>query len=88
MALVRLNLDTSPEIERMQVEGWRDMSPEHKAALVAGLSQAAVDMALAGIRHRYPDAPPREQRLRLAVILLGRDLARQAFPDIDALDEV
>lgn len=81
-----LNLDTSPEIERLQIEGWRRMSAEQKAATVTGLTQMVFDLALAGVRQRYPDASPREQRLRVAVITLGPDLARQAFPEISALD--
>ena len=84
---VPLNLDTSREIERIQVEGWRRMSAEQKASLVTGLTRAAVTMTLAGIRHRHPDASPREQQLRLALITLGPALARAAFPEIDTLDE-
>lgn len=80
-----LNLDTSPEIERLQVEAWQTMSTVRKAALVSGLTQAAVDMTLAGIRQRYPSASPHEVRLHFAVITLGRDLARAAFPDVDRL---
>jgi len=84
---VPLNLDTSREIERIQVEGWRRMSAERKAALVSGLTRAAVTMTLAGIRYRHPHATPREQQLRLALITLGAELARKAFPEIDTLDE-
>lgn len=79
--------DTSPDIERLQIEGWRAMSPSEKAALVAGLTRAAYEMALPGVRHRYPDATPREQFLRLAVLLLGEELARKAFPEAAALHE-
>ena len=53
--------------------------------MVTGLTRAAVAMALAGIRHRHPEASQSEQQLRLALILLGADLARKAFPDIDRL---
>ena len=70
----------------MQIDGWRRMSVEEKAALITGLTDAAVRMTLAGIRHRYPDASPRELQLRLAVIMLGPELARKAFPEIAALD--
>jgi hypothetical protein len=35
---VPLSLDRSPEIERLQVERWRRMSPAEKAALVSGLT--------------------------------------------------
>jgi hypothetical protein len=43
-------------------------------------------MAAAGVRQRHPDASPREQFLRLAVVILGSTLARRAYPDIGVLD--
>jgi len=81
-----LSLDTSPEIERMQIDGWRRMSPAEKAAIVSGLTQAVYDLARAGIRLRHPDASPREQFLRLALLTLGPDLARRAYPEIATTD--
>ena len=78
--------DTSFDVEQRQIEGWRRLSPAEKAALISGLSRAAYDMARAGIRHRYPDAGPREQFLRLGVLLLGDDLARRVYPDVASLD--
>jgi hypothetical protein len=62
------------------------MSAAEKAAVVSGLTSAVYEMARAGIRHRYPNASPREQFLRLAITSLGRDLALQAYPDIALLD--
>ena len=85
MALSPLNDDTSLDIEQRQVEAWRRMTPAEKAALITGLTAAAFDLALAGVRHRYPGATEREHFLRLALITLGPDLARLAYPDIDAL---
>jgi hypothetical protein len=76
-----LSLDTSPDIERRQIESWRQMSPAQKAALVTGLTRAAWEMTAAGVRQRHPDATPREQFLRVAVITLGPDLACLAYPD-------
>jgi hypothetical protein len=58
------------------------MSPAQKAALVTGLTRAAWEMTSAGVRQRYPDATPREHFLRVAVIVLGPDLARLAYPDV------
>ena len=81
-----LAADTAANIERRQVEGWRQMSPAEKASAISGLSQAAYEMALSGVRSRYPDASPREQFLRLAIVTLGFDLARRAYPEIDTLD--
>lgn len=76
-----LALDTPPEIERQQVEAWRRMSPAEKAAIVTGLSRAAYAMTWAGVRHRYSDASPREHFLRVAVVVLGSELAALAYPD-------
>ena len=76
-----LSLDTSPDIERRQVESWRQMSAAQKAAMVTGLTRAAYAMTSAGVRQRHPDASSREQFLRVAVIVLGPDLARLAYPD-------
>ena len=77
--------DTPRDIEQRQIEGWRRMTPSEKADLIVALSQATRDMALAGIRHRYPHASPREQFLRLAMLTLGTELARRAYPEIDRL---
>ena len=82
----RLSLDTSPDIERRQVDAWRQMSAAEKAATVTGLTRAAYAMTAAGVRQRYPDASPREHFLRVAVIVLGPELARLAYPDAAAGD--
>ena len=81
-----LSADTSPDIERLQIERWRQMSPADKAAIVTGLTQAVYDLARAGIRQRYPGASMREQFLRLAMVTLGPDLARKVYPEVATLD--
>ena len=80
---MHLNLDTPQDIEHRQIEQWRRMSAAERAGLVSGLTAMAYELALAGVRHRYPTASPREQFLRLAIVTLGRDLARRAYPEID-----
>ena len=62
------------------------MTAAEKAAMVTGLTEAVYKLARAGIRHRYPNASPREQFLRLAIVSLGPDLARKAYPEIAQLD--
>jgi hypothetical protein len=81
-----LALDTPSDIEQLQINRWRQMTPSEKAALITGLTRAAVAMAAAGVRHRYPNAGPREQFLRRAIVTLGPELARRAYPEIDQLD--
>ncbi len=76
-----LSLDTPPEVERRQIVAWRQMSAADKAATVTGLTRAAFAMTAAGVRQRHPDASPREHFLRIAVIVLGPELARSASPD-------
>jgi len=80
-----LAIDTPPEIEAMQIEGWRRMTAIEKAAIITGLTRATFELALAGVRYRYPVASAREQFLRRAILLYGRDLAARAYPDIDVL---
>lgn len=79
-----LSLDTPFEVERLQIEGWRRMSPAEKAAMVNALTTAAIEMAKAGIRHRHPGESPERHRMRLAEILHGTEIARRLFPDLPA----
>ena len=83
--MARLAADTSAEIEERQIQAWREMSPADKAALVAGLTNATIVLARAGLRERHPGASDRELFLRLAILTLGRDLAGQAYPDARSL---
>ena len=79
-----LAIDTSDEVERRQIEQWRRMSATQKAEIVSGLTQAAYALTFAGVRQRYPNADEREQFLRVALITLGPELARKAYPEIAA----
>ncbi len=81
MSETPLSRDTSPEVERRQIESWRRMSAAQKAAMITGLTRAAYAMTLAGVRHRDPDASPRQHFLQLALVVLGPDLACRAYPD-------
>jgi hypothetical protein len=56
------------------------MSPADKAAAITGLTQAAFDLALAGVRARHPNATPEEERRCLAEILHGPAVAQKLFP--------
>ena len=83
--MARLAADTPVEIEERQIRAWREMSPSDKAALVAGLTNATIALARAGLRERHPGASDRELFLRLAILTLGCDLAEKAYPDAQAL---
>jgi hypothetical protein len=82
----RLADDTPRDIEQRQIEAWRRMPPSEKLSLVMRLSDTVRQLALAGVRQRYPDASPREQFLRLAMVTLGDDLARKVYPEIEVME--
>jgi hypothetical protein len=73
--------DTPFEVEDIQTGIWRRMSPERKAELIVGICAALDDMVVEGVRRRYPNAGPREQFLRRAIVRLGYEHACEAYPD-------
>ena len=76
-----LSTDTTPEIERRQVELWRRLSPAERLRLAADASIAVMNLSLAGVRRRYPHASERECFLRAAAIRLGAETVRRIYPD-------
>ena len=86
--MTTLSSDTPPEIERLQIEGLRQMPSWRKMALVAGMGQTVRMLALAGLRQRYPKvdvfiARPRDfdhaQLDRRQLYLLSEDPERHAY---------
>ena len=57
----------------------RAMSPSRKVALVEDANRTARRLALAGIQLRCPDASDEERSRLLIDLLLGEELAGQAF---------
>jgi hypothetical protein len=71
--------DTSGDAERVQIEILRSMPSWRKFQLWNDLNMAMRQVALAGLRERFPSATPQELRRRLATILLGPELATQVY---------
>ena len=80
-----LSADSSPTVERLQIDAWRRMSPVDKARTVDELTRTVQVLALAGIRQRHPGASERECFLRLAVLKLGSEATMRLYPDAAAL---
>jgi hypothetical protein len=74
-----LSRDTDPEIEKMQIEGLRQMPAWRKLALVSSMNCMVRTLALAGLCERYPDDTAVQRRRRLADLVLGPELAACAF---------
>ena len=76
-----LSADTSADVERLQIEAWRRMSPLEKAETLSQATRDALTLARLGVRQRHPNASERECFLRLAALQLGPVLVRQVYPD-------
>jgi hypothetical protein len=74
-----LSPDTSPEVERIMIEGYRKMPALKKLEQVWELTQLVRELAMNDIRRRYPLADDRERKLRLASRWLEPKLMKKAF---------
>lgn len=77
--------DTPFEVEQVQIDGWRKMTPQDKMRLISGICRAVEEAAFEGLRRRHPLAGDRELFLRMALLKLGDELAVEAFPEAAAL---
>ncbi len=75
--------DTHSRMESLQFQLLRQASPARKMEMLAQLNASARMLALNGLRSRYPQAGETELRRRLAGLLLGEDLARKVYGEID-----
>jgi hypothetical protein len=75
--------DTDPKIEALQVELLRALPPWRKMELLAELNAFARELALSGLRTRFPQAGEAELSRRLADLLLGIETARKLFGEND-----
>ena len=71
--------DTHPDAEKVQIEGLRAMPVWRKLVIVSDLSMAARQLALAGLRQRFPSAGRAEINRRLATLCLGPELAAKVY---------
>lgn len=74
-----MNWDTSPETEAVLFKLWRETPAWRKLEMMESLNQGARQLALMGLRKRFPDASPEELQRRLASILLGEALASRVY---------
>jgi len=80
-----LSADTTAEAQQLQIRLWRRMSDSERLQAVSDVSRAVEELALSGIRLRYPAANERECFLRLAVIRLGAAAVRKLYPDAETV---
>ena len=71
--------DTDIGIEAMRIAGFQRMTPAQKLALAGALTRNIRQLALAGIRLRYPGIDEREAMLRLTAMSTDRSTMVRAF---------
>jgi len=74
-----LSSDTHPRMEALQIQLWRQASPTRKMNMLAQLNASARMLAMAGLRSRFPNADETQLRFKLAVLLLGDELAHKVY---------
>jgi hypothetical protein len=83
----RMSADTARDVEDRQVEAWRRLSSVEVAQTLNAAWSAGTQIARLSVKDRFPAASEDELRVRLAVLILGRDLAARVYPDAGALLE-
>jgi folate-binding Fe-S cluster repair protein YgfZ len=74
-----LSLDTDPEAEKVQLDILRRMPPWRKVQLIDEAIQTSRLLAMAGLRHRHPNASPEELHRRFLGLWLGEELATTVY---------
>jgi hypothetical protein len=67
--------DTSPEMERVQIELIRKASPAKLFGLVRSMSQTMMQASRENIRKLHPDASKEELSLILVELYYGKEVA-------------
>ena len=75
--------DTHPKMEALQIKLLRETPPWRKMEMLAELNRAARELALAGLRQRYPEADETALLRYLGNILLGSDIAGRVCAELE-----
>ena len=78
--------DTSADAERVQFQIWREMPSWRKLELVAQMHATVRELAMLGLRQRYPRATAAELVRRYAALVLGEELAARAYGELPKED--
>ncbi|MEW6608347.1 MAG: hypothetical protein AB1414_13035 [bacterium] len=74
-----LSPDTHPEAEKVLIERLRKAPAWRKVEMVNQITTTCRELALIGLRRRYPEAPDEELTKRLAALVLPRQLVISAY---------
>jgi hypothetical protein len=72
-------VDTDPQAERVLISLLREAPEWRRLEIMCGMIETLRSLVFSGVRERYPNAGEEEIRRRAADILLGPELAEQAY---------
>lgn len=75
--------DTTLEAARVQFSILRKIGMEGRARMAIELSDGLRSIIESGVRQRHPDYDENLVRLAVLRIVIGEELFRQAYPDIE-----
>ena len=73
-------LDTSPEVERMQIEIYRKMGPARRLQVAMELTELSRKFMSAGVRRRHPEYDGEQVRLAVIRLTIPEKLFLAAYP--------
>ena len=68
-------------MEALQIQRWRQAAPTSKMHKLTQLNTSARTLALTGLCSQFPQASEAERHFKLAVLLLGEEMARKVYGD-------
>jgi hypothetical protein len=83
----QMNMDTSPQIEKLQFSLLREAPPWRKVKMLMGMEASARDLAQVGLRRRHPSANQEELQYLTAEWLYGkRPIKGEFMSDYQTVD--
>lgn len=74
-----MNMDTSIEVEKMQISLYQSLPDWRKWQLMRDLNRTAIRIQWQGLKERHPEASAEELRYLLAVNKYGKELADRVY---------
>jgi len=72
-----MSVDTSPEVERVWIEGIRRRTPQQSLKMALNLGTTVRRLAWQGLCGRSPNDTERERRMRFLALMYGPKLANE-----------
>ena len=79
-------IDTTADAHDVQREAYHRLGGAGRLAILFRLNTLVRETAMAGIRRRHPTYDDRHVHMALRRLILGDELVRKAWPDLELVD--